>query len=179
MSQHSLRQSDTMHDLPDYLAKRTVVFGCGNILFGDDGFGPSVAEYLSEDYEIPDHALIVDAGTSVRELLFTILLSDIRPSTIVIVDAVDRGKAPGEVFEISIDEIPEKKTDNFSMHQVPTSNMLKELKELGGIDIIIVVCQVERIPEEVVPGLSEPVRNAVPVASKLIYEKIIMQKDND
>lgn len=167
-----------MNDLPDYLTKETVVFGCGNALFGDDGFGPSVAEYLSEQYDIPDHALAMDVGTSVRELLFTILLSDTRPSHIVVVDAVDRGREPGELFEISIDEIPEKKTDDFSMHQVPTSNMLKELSELGGIKVTILACQVHHIPEDVKPGLSEPVKKAVPVASKLIYEKIIMQKNN-
>ncbi len=167
-----------MNDLPDYLTKKTVVFGCGNVLFGDDGFGPSIAEYLSENYEIPEHALVMDVGTSVRELLFTILLSDTRPSHIVVVDAVDRGRKPGEIFEISIDDIPEKKTDDFSMHQVPTSNMLKELEELGGIKVTILACQVHNIPEEVSPGLSEPVRMAVPAASKLIYEKIIMRKDN-
>ncbi len=168
-----------MNELPDFLRKETVVFGCGNVLFGDDGFGPSVAEYLSKQYDIPNHALAMDVGTSVRDLLFTILLSDTRPSHIVVVDAVDRGREPGDVFEISIDEIPEKKMDDFSIHQAPTSNMLRELKELCGIKVTILACQVHHIPEDVSPGLSEPVRRAVPVASKLIYEKIIMQKDND
>jgi len=167
-----------MGDLPDYLTKKTVVFGCGNILFGDDGFGPSVAEHLSKNYDIPENALVMDVGTSVRELLFTILLSETRPSKVIVVDAVDRGKNPGEVFEISIDEIPERKTDDFSMHQVPTSNMLRELKEIGGIEVSIVVCQVQNIPEEVSSGLSGPVRLAVSRASKIIYEKIIMRKNN-
>lgn len=167
-----------MEDLPSFLTKETIVFGCGNILFGDDGFGPAVAENLLENYAIPDHVLVMDVGTSVRDLLFTILLSDTKPREVIIVDAVDRGRSPGEVFEISVDEIPEKKTDDFSLHQVPTSNMLKELEELGGIDVTIIVCQVDHIPEEVKPGLSGPASKAVLEASKLIYEKIIMQQDN-
>ncbi len=168
-----------MEDLPSFLTKDVVVFGCGNILFGDDGFGPAVAESLLKDFPIPDQAMVIDVGTSVRDLLFTILLSDTKPRIVVIVDAVDQGRRPGEIFEISIDEIPEKKTDDFSLHQVPTSNMLKELKELGGLDVRIIVCQVENIPEEVQPGLSEQVSTAVHEASKLIYEEIIMQKDSD
>lgn len=165
-----------MSDLPDYLTKRTVVFGCGNTLFGDDGFGPAVADYLVDNCDVPDDVLVMDVGTSVRELLFTILLSETRPSSVIIVDAVDRGRIPGEIFEISVDEIPEKKTVDFSMHQVPTSNMLKELKDIGGIEVTIIVCQVQDIPEEVSPGLSGQVTQAVPRASKLIYEKIIMRR---
>jgi coenzyme F420 hydrogenase subunit delta len=168
-----------MEDLPSFLTKEIVVFGCGNTLFGDDGFGPAVAGNLLEDYTIPDHAMVMDVGTSVRDLLFTILLSETRPREVIIVDAIDRGRSPGEVFEISIDEIPEKKTDDFSLHQVPTSNMLKELKELGGLEVTIIVCQVSHIPDEVSPGLSDPAANAVLEASKIIYDKIIMQKDDD
>ena len=32
--------------IPDIPDKNILVFGCGNILFGDDGFGPRVAEEL-------------------------------------------------------------------------------------------------------------------------------------
>jgi coenzyme F420 hydrogenase subunit delta len=165
-----------MEGLPDYLTKDVIVFGCGNLLFGDDGFGPSVADFLNDDYDIPDGVLVLDVGTSVRDLLFTILLSEKKPSNLVIVDAVDKGKAPGEVFEISIDDIPERKTDDFSLHQVPTSNMLKELKDLGGLGVAVVACQVENIPEEVSPGLSDSVAKAVPRASKIIYERFIIRK---
>ena len=165
-----------MEELPDFLTKDVVVFGCGNVLFGDDGLGPSVANFLVENYEIPDFALVLDVGTSVRNLLFTILLSEKKPSSLVVVDAVDKGKAPGEIFEISIDDIPERKTDDFSLHQVPTSNMLKELKDIGGLGVAVVACQVENIPEEVNPGLSDSVTKAVPRASKIIYEKFIMRR---
>ena len=29
----------------DYCKARVVILGCGNILFGDDGFGPEAVEY--------------------------------------------------------------------------------------------------------------------------------------
>ncbi|MFQ6061110.1 MAG: hydrogenase maturation protease [Thermoplasmata archaeon] len=166
-----------MEELPEYLTKRIVVLGCGNVLFGDDGFGPNVAEHLSRNYSLPEYALILDVGTSVRELLFTMLLSERRPENLIIVDAVDRGRTPGEIFEIPIEDIPERKTDDFSMHQVPTSNMLKELRDLANISVIVIACQVLRVPEEVEPGLSDPVSEAVPKACRIIYEKYISRRD--
>ncbi|MGO9982050.1 MAG: hypothetical protein ACLPH5_22885 [Candidatus Sulfotelmatobacter sp.] len=33
-------------DLPDFCRKPTVVLGVGNILFGDDGFGCAVVDYI-------------------------------------------------------------------------------------------------------------------------------------
>jgi coenzyme F420 hydrogenase subunit delta len=165
-----------MADLPDYLTKEIVVLGCGNSLFGDDGFGPSVANFITHNYDVPERAMVLDVGTSVRDLLFTMLLSEKKPRSLIVVDAVDRGRTAGEVFEISVDDIPERKTDDFSMHQVPTSNMLKELKDLGGMGVTVIACQVQKIPEEVSPGLSSPVADAVPKASKIIYEKFISRR---
>ena len=63
-----------------------------------------------------------------RKLLFTLCLSPVRPRRLLIVDAVDVGREPGEWFEIDPSEIPAIKLDDFSMHQVPTSNLLRELR---------------------------------------------------
>jgi coenzyme F420 hydrogenase subunit delta len=46
--------------------KSTLVFGWGNILFGDDGFGPAVVKYLQDNYPLPEEVLALDAGTSYR-----------------------------------------------------------------------------------------------------------------
>jgi coenzyme F420 hydrogenase subunit delta len=35
--------------MPEYRDKPIIIFGCGNILFGDDGFGPAVAEELQQN----------------------------------------------------------------------------------------------------------------------------------
>ena len=34
----------------------TVIFGCGNLIMGDDGFGPAVIEELKENYQLPESA---------------------------------------------------------------------------------------------------------------------------
>jgi coenzyme F420 hydrogenase subunit delta len=97
----------------------------------------------------------------VRNILFDVLLSDDKPSRIVILDAIDYGREPGEIFEVDLDAYPAHKVDDFSMHQVPTSNLLRELRDLGGVEVSVLACQVGHIPEEVSPGLSAPVATSV------------------
>jgi len=156
----------------DYLEKEILVLGCGNILFGDDGFGPEVVQYLQTNFDIPPHVYVGDAGLSVRTYLFNIVLTERKPAKIIIVDAVDLGKPAGSIFHLDVDEMPEIKCDDFSMHQVPTSNLLKELKNFCKVDVKIIVAQVLSIPEEVSPGLSSVMRDSIPAACEMILKEI-------
>lgn len=147
--------------LPEFCAKPVLILGCGNRLFGDDGFGCAAAEYLLAHYQIPDDVYVMDVGTGVRKLLFTLCLSPERPRQIILLDAVDKDRTPGEIFEIPLDDVPTEKIDDFSLHQVPSSNLAKDLRE-AGVDVRVLVCQVGHIPECIEPGLSGPVARAVP-----------------
>ena len=157
-----------MEKVPEYCQKEILIAGVGNILFGDDGFGPEVIEFLKNNYDIPDNVCLADAGTGIRRILFTISLSDIKPKVIVIIDAVDKGKNPGDVFEILLDELPFEKIDDFSIHQVPSSNLLKELQDYCHVRVVIKVCQIKEIPEMIQTGLSEPLKRAVPLLAEEI-----------
>jgi coenzyme F420 hydrogenase subunit delta len=148
--------------IKDLFKKSVLIFGCGNILWGDDGFGPAVIQRLNEHYKLPENVLALDVGTSIRDTLFDLVLSDKKPEKIFIIDAVDYpDHQPGEVFEIPVEGIPLQKTHDFSLHQFPTVNMLQELKDHSPIDVKILVAQVETIPEEVTPGLTPAMENAV------------------
>jgi len=129
-----------------------------------------VVDYFLENMEIPLEACVINVGLSVREILFNIVLSDKRPRRIIIVDAVDAGRPAGEIFELDISNIPEKKIDDFSMHQLPTSNLLRELKNMCGVDVRIISVQIQNIPEEVSPGLSKVIRDSIPaVCEKILH----------
>lgn len=159
--------------LPEYCRASLLILGCGNRLFGDDGFGPAVIDALERSYpELPASVCAVDAGTGVRKILFTLVLSEPRPGTVIIVDSADAGRTPGELFDLSIDEIPVKKISDFSMHQLPTSNLLSELQKLCGVEVRILSCQVQQIPDSVSPGLSPAVAAAVPRACETLLEEI-------
>jgi len=155
--------------LTEALEKPILIFGCGNILFGDDGFGPAVVQHLKENYPLPADVLVQDVGTGIREILFDLALSEKKPAKLIILDAVEYpDRSPGEVFEIAVDGIPAQKTADFSLHQFPTVNILKELKEQTAIEIHIVVAQAAHVPEAVQPGLSEEVARAIPQACRLV-----------
>jgi coenzyme F420 hydrogenase subunit delta len=128
-------------------------------------------DYLQEKFPIPADMCVINAGLSVREILFTLALSSQRPEQIIVVDAMDVGRTPGEVFELDLADIPEKKIDDFSMHQLPTSNLLRELKDLCGVDVTIISAQVEAIPDSVCPGLTPTLVGALPAACKMILER--------
>src|SRR4030042_7209519 len=122
--------------------KRVLSFGCGNILWGDDGFGPAVVRHLKEQHQLSEDVLALDVGTSIRDILFDLILSEQKPQQLIIVDAVGYpDRQPGEVFEIPVEGIPETKVSDFSLHQFPTVNTLQELKEYSGIKVRIIVGQ--------------------------------------
>jgi coenzyme F420 hydrogenase subunit delta len=157
-------------EAPDYCRCETLVLGCGNVLFGDDGFGPAVAGQLRRRPDLPPSMVVLEAGTSARQLLFDLVLSPVRPRRIIVVDAVDMGREPGEVWTIEAGELPQVKCDDFSMHQLPTSNLLRELNDLAGVQVRCVVAQVTELPAEVSPGLSRPMREAVQRAGRRILQ---------
>ena len=74
---------------------------------------------------------------------------------------MDCGLEPGELFSVDLDSYPKVKLDDFSLHQIPTSNLLRELRDLCGIKVDVVACQVAGACDRVNPGLSEPVSKAV------------------
>ncbi len=144
---------------------------------GDDGYGPAVVDTLNSTYLLPSNVEAVDVGTCVREYLFDYLLSEEgRPEQIIILDAVDfENKKPGEVFEIRPDQIPAKKIHDFSLHQFPTVNLLKELEENTGIQVLILAAQVEHIPDEIAPGLSVSMSKAVTEACEKISQTLSLE----
>lgn len=151
---------------------RVVVIGCGNILFGDDGFGPGVIEYLQDRYRFPDVVEVVDAGTGAGDLLLDALLGERAPKTLILIDAMDLGLLPGTVKEIALDDIPGNKKADFSVHQFPALDILKELRGRKGVEVRMLGCQVESIPEEVSPGLSQTIACAVPETAKTIFNVV-------
>jgi coenzyme F420 hydrogenase subunit delta len=155
------------------LAKNsTMIFGCGNVIMGDDGYGPAVVDELNSRYALPKGLEAIDVGTCVREYLFDYLLSEEdRPNKIIILDAVDfPDRSPGEVFQILPVDIPAKKIHDFSLHQFPTVNLLRELEQNTGIEVLILAAQIEYIPEEIAPGLSPAMSTAVTKASEKIAQ---------
>ncbi|XUX01322.1 MAG: hydrogenase maturation protease [Dehalogenimonas sp.] len=166
-----------MEYIPDYYKKDLLILGVGNPLFGDDGFGPAVAEELSRRSRVPSFSEVLDVGTGVREILFDLIISPDRPKEIVIVDALDCGRVPGEIFRVKVDEVPKLKSHDFSLHLAPSLNLLQELRDNARVNVTILAAQPESIPEIVTAGLSKPIQQAVKDAADYIEKTYFEGKD--
>lgn len=157
----------------DILSKPILILGCGNPLLGDDGFGPAVIDHLHLHHTLPECAAAADVGTSLRSLLFDILLVPVKPRALFIVDAVCMsGRSAGEVFELDVASFPSCKSKLSSPHQHPSLNLLNEIREHAGISVRLLVVQAENIPDEVRPGLSDAVKAAVPEACRRLLSEL-------
>ncbi len=166
-------QESNQSDLPEFCRKPTLVLGCGNLLFGDDGFGCALVEYVQSHHRVPEETCLLDVGTGVRKLLFTLCLSSVRPQRLLIVDALDAGRPPGELFELDPAEIPAVKLDDFSLHQLPTSNLLRELQQACGVEVRVLACQTGPLPQEISPGLSPAVDAALARAAEWLVREYL------
>lgn len=159
--------------IENIFTKPILVFGCGNPLIGDDGFGPEVINRLSTRYTLPPSVHAEDVGTGICDLLFDLILLPKKPSHLFIVDAVSLpNRHPGELFEIELDQFPAQNLTEFSLHQFPSVNLLKEMRDEAGIQLRILAVQAKSIPDCIRPGLSVEVENSIEPACNWIVDQI-------
>ena len=177
--------ADDADDLPDYCTAGVLVLGCGNPLMGDDGFGPAVAELLLHEREagsgkragaaIPSRfplpasrsLCVINAGTGSRGIIFNMVTGPARPKAIIIVDALQAGRRPGELFWVDIEDMSLEKAEDFSLHMTPASNMLFQLKKLG-VEIRVLACEPKNLPEVMTECLSSEVAASVGRAAEMV-----------
>jgi len=153
-------------------ANRILVAGIGNIFFGDDAFGCEVAAELTKR-SWPDGVNIVDFGIRAYDLAYAIM--DGYDAT-VLIDAAPRGENPGTVYllELDPDKVDASGDEIADAHALTPVRVLQLIRALGGRakNLYLVGCEPARLDGEGVIGLSDEIRNAVPVAVKMI-EKIL------
>ncbi len=148
------------------LEEETLVVGCGNILFQDDGFGPRVAQELST-YELPPGIRVIDGGTGAPHLIFTLL--DETCKNLIILDCISWGAKPGTLRKFSVDELPKGKF--IDAHNWTLSEPLHGLKDK--VHIVVIGCQPARVSEpDIVMDLSPEVEAAIPGAIEMVLEEL-------
>jgi hydrogenase 3 maturation protease len=111
---------------------KTVIVGVGNILRGDDAFGPALVETLKNDTE----AICIDAGSAPEN--YTGKIKKEKPDTIVIADAVHLGRSPGEWDILGKDDIARS---GFTTHDLSPVMFIEYLEEETGADIYMLAVQ--------------------------------------
>jgi hydrogenase maturation protease len=147
-------------------ARPRVLIGCvGNVLRGDDGFGPAVAERLTD---LPEGAEVVETGIGGIALLQELMAGC---EGLVLIDAVDHGAEPGTVFVISPEVLDGEHVAD--VHLANPERVLTMAKAMGALPerVLIVGCQPDEV-DELSEGLSARVKEAVPVAVSKVEEAV-------
>jgi hydrogenase maturation protease len=140
---------------------RVLIAGVGNVFFGDDGFGPEVAQRLVADP--PAGTKVEDFGIRGLHLAYELLNGYERA---ILIDAVPRGERPGTLYVIEPrGQAPASTPD---AHSMDLGNVFGYLCVLGGEPppLTIVGCE----PETAEPGmgLSPPVAQSVDTAVAMV-----------
>ena len=148
------------------LESETLVVGCGNILFQDDGFGPRVAQELSA-YELPPGIRVIDGGTGAPHLIFTLL--DETCKKLIILDCIHWGAKPGTLRKFTVDELPKGKF--IDAHNWTLSEPLHALK--GKVEMVVIGCEPAKVSEpDIVMELTPEVESAVPNAIHMVLDEL-------
>ncbi|CAN5689359.1 hypothetical protein BH24ACT26_BH24ACT26_02590 [soil metagenome] len=157
---------------------KVLIAGVGNVLRGDDGFGVAVAQALGSE-PLPDEVEVIDVGIGGIHLVQR--LFD-RADGLVVVDAVDLGRAPGtvmvirpEVRDVRAMSLEERHDQLADMHY---STPERAFMLARGLEILppttwIVGCQpwdAERWGEGLSPAVAAAIRPAIAEVQRIVVE---------
>lgn len=153
--------------------KGITVLGIGSELVADDGFGPAVVARLRAGETLDTIAgnarvEIVDGGVLGMKLLPYFTGSD----AVVVIDAVDAGAEPGELFRFTPDEAGLTAGLAVSAHEIALPHVLDMTRLLGSApEVVVIACQVL---DAATAGarLSEPVAGAIDRAVELVAAEV-------
>lgn len=125
--------------IPKFKGK-ILILGVGNVLKQDDGAGPALVKRLAT-CDLRPETYVIDAGTAPEN--FTGKIRQIKPDTLVIVDAVDFGEQPGSVKIMGVEEFGVR---SFSTHNVSLKTFVGFLKEdLPNLEVLVVGIQPKQV----------------------------------
>lgn len=148
---------------------RILVAGIGNVFLGDDGFGVALADRLAR-HELPAGVEVRDFGIRGMDLAFG--MQD-GYDAVVLLDATPRGKPPGTLYVIEVEDEQEIRATPDGHGMDPVS-VLGLVRAFGSVPprTYVVGCepQTRMTPddEDLAVELSEPVRAALDPAIEVV-----------
>jgi len=138
----------------------TLVLGLGNALMTDDAYGYRMIGELEARFAFPEGVALLDGGTLGLDLLPR--LEGVE--RLLILDALDMGGAPGELFRIEGEEVPRAFASKLSVHQMGLQDLLAVAELQGHLPRELVVWGVQPACIEMGLELSPPVEAAIEAA---------------
>ena len=141
---------------------RILIAGIGNIFMGDDGFGCEVAQQLSRQ-SLPDDMRVIDFGIRSYDLAYALTEGF---DTVILVDAMARGEAPGtvSVIEPDLDQLNEFDNATPDAHSLNPLSVLQLAQSIGPLPtrLLLVACEPDVLDADGDLDLSKTVRRRNP-----------------
>jgi hydrogenase maturation protease len=102
-----------------------VIVGCGNLLRGDDAAGPSVVCTIRA-WGCPRGVRLVDGGTAGIDV--ALQMAD--AGEVLIIDACTSGSTPGDIFELSGDDVEAPPPAGLNLHEFRWDNAIAFARRL-------------------------------------------------
>jgi hydrogenase maturation protease len=147
---------------------RILIAGIGNIFFGDDAFGVEVIRELEQRKWVEQNPSLHVTDFGIRSYDLAYALTDGYDS-VILVDALSRGGAPGTVFLIEPDlaALAQTAPELPDAHSLSPASVVQLALSFGSISskVFLVGCEPASLEPE---PLSEVVRSAIPPAIEMI-----------
>lgn len=152
---------------------KIAVIGIGQSLRGDDAVGLNAVRQWQEKY--PETVSLPDLQVELMEIPGLGLLDLInRSEAVILVDAVKSSFASGTLHHLSLEQLSSFTSDSKSAHGWGVSETLQLNLLLNpssrGIYILLIGIEAEQF--QMGNGLSENVRQAIPIACKAIQDEV-------
>ncbi|WP_374116003.1 hydrogenase maturation protease [Streptomyces sp. CoH27] len=154
------------------MTARLLVAGVGNVFLADDAFGPEVIRALDQR-PLPSQVRVRDYGIRGMDLAYDLLDGY---DTAVLVDTARRGHRPGTLTLIETE--PPDATVVPEAHGMDPAKVLALARHLGDEPlprVLLLACEPAVLPsgdDDILPGLSAPVRAAVDHAVAALHTLI-------
>lgn len=139
---------------------KILIFGAGNLLLSDEGFGVHFIRHLERHYVFPDNVELFDAGA--MGIMVTHKLEE--ADRVYIVDVLAMDGEPGQCHRFTKDE--------FMLKRIP---LKMSPHQIGVQEALLIIEMRGRCPEElyllgVIPASMEPGSELTPLLQKRLVE---------
>jgi hydrogenase maturation protease HycI len=136
--------------LSNILLGRVMVVGVGDTNRGDDGAGPELVRLLEE----AGVETVIDAGTSPETETWRI--REAKPGTVLFVDAVELGGAPGDTALLAPSDL---RASGFDTHRAPLRLTMEYVRQEMGCTCWMLAVQPRNVRQQA--SMSDEVRGSV------------------
>jgi hydrogenase maturation protease len=144
-----------------------LVLGLGNLVMTDDALGCRVVAELERRYLFPEQVKLLDGGTLGLDLLPHLEQVD----RLLVIDALQMGGQPGELFRLEGDEVPRAFANKLSVHQMGLQDLLAVAELQGYLPSQLVVWGAQSASIEMGMEMSPELTVALnPLVEKVIGE---------